>query len=51
MKLAVSLDLLVLYIVPVSLVVGTPHIFDSVELTDLSPESHTAGFSPRAEFK
>ena len=34
-----------------SFVVGTPHIFDSVELTDLSPESHTAGFSPRTKSK
>jgi hypothetical protein len=34
-----------------SFVVGTPHIFDSVELTDLSPELHTAGFSPRTIFE
>jgi hypothetical protein len=36
--------------VPISFVVGIPHIYDSVELTALSPESHTAGFSPRIEF-
>lgn len=31
-----------------SFVVGPLYIFDSVELTDLSSGSHTAGFSPRA---
>lgn len=36
--------------VPFWFVVGILHIFDSVELTALSPESHTAGLSPRIEF-
>lgn len=41
---------MIVALIPVSFVVGTPHIFDSVEFTALSPESHTAGFSPRTEF-